>query len=498
MQSSALLYAGDDDNYLAHATAIAFFTFPDYSKEANYTFPPFHAYGAGIMASPFVFAFSLIDRVQSNPVVKERTRERLVKSWSSFGFILATQFYLIVGILLLYRILTRFYESKYATFAITVSVITSGILLYAYRRPVLSHVYEFTTITILLYFLVKSVQRENSSSKWLLIPFIAGIMYLVRYNNAPLALAFIFSFILVGSSCYPSQIKNYLNHKHFQKKLILSILIFCSIILSFKLVDQLIYDNKTQVVKISKDYYYDVWYSMVTSRLQLEDFLFYIEKIFHILIGLDWGLLYTAPFLLIGLWGIKYSSKPTYYYIPMIALLLNFYLSIIRGTQSSWYGYRLLVFSSLPFSVIGLSLLLDKYREKKRLFLAISLISTIPIFSILAFEGNPTNLTLHVGQTKWGDGWINETYQLEVWNTLFLRPKEFLTAIFKGGPLYIVYLMALIFNKINSLPSVVLEKYPVFESTVFIKTLIIWFFPLFFGSVLQRFELGEKNQPFSC
>ena len=55
MQERGLLYVGDDESYFAHATSLAFFQFPDYSKEyftvgGQY---PMHSIGPGIMAFPF-------------------------------------------------------------------------------------------------------------------------------------------------------------------------------------------------------------------------------------------------------------------------------------------------------------------------------------------------------------------------------------------------------------------------------------------------------------
>src|SRR5665213_496523 len=92
MQTSGLLYGGDDQNYLAHATAIAYGTFPDYSHEANITFPPFHPWGCSILAVPFVAVGTLLDRMTHSPVIHERHHPELVHSWTLFGFVIATQF----------------------------------------------------------------------------------------------------------------------------------------------------------------------------------------------------------------------------------------------------------------------------------------------------------------------------------------------------------------------------------------------------------------------
>ncbi|MEI7999028.1 MAG: hypothetical protein WCH62_05935, partial [Candidatus Omnitrophota bacterium] len=65
MQDGGLLYPDDDFDYFAHATSLSFGQFPSYKKEylTSKTTGPHRAIGSGILAAPFVFVFSLLDRV---------------------------------------------------------------------------------------------------------------------------------------------------------------------------------------------------------------------------------------------------------------------------------------------------------------------------------------------------------------------------------------------------------------------------------------------------
>ena len=105
---------------------------------------------------------------------------------------------------------------------------------------------------------------------------------------------------------------------------------------------------------------------------------------------------------------------------------------------------------------------------------------------MLCFDGNSTNLTLQIS-SEW-PGWDNPFYQLEVWKTLFVNTKGFFIAVLKGGPLYFLYLILLIFGQENLLPSVVFEKYPYFDLTVLMKSIIIYVAPFLFYCMLTKIK----------
>jgi hypothetical protein len=97
---------------------------------------------------------------------------------------------------------------------------------------------------------------------------------------------------------------------------------------------------------------------------------------------------------------------------------------------------------------------------------------------MLVFEGNSTNLTLHQIEQYFGKrDWGNNTYQIEVWKTIFTQPIEFLISVFKGGAAYLVYIFAYLFNLNQYIPSILENKYTDFKTVVLVKTLFIYAFP---------------------
>ena len=207
-----------------------------------------------------------------------------------------------------------------------------------------------------------------------------------------------------------------------------------------------------------------------------------IFQLFHIFFWYDWGLIFTAPFMFIGLFYLfKIKNKlKVLLFLILLPSLINIYLAIAFGTQGARYGYRYFIFSLIPVLIFPFALFINNISEKlnyKKILIILFIVSLLPILSMLAFEGNSTNLTLYSIEQYFGfTNWGNNTYQLEVWKTLFTQPIDFLISIFKGGLTYFIYLIAHVFNLKNHLPAII-NKYPEFKTTVLIKTLIIYIFP---------------------
>ena len=150
LQNWGMVPDGDDKSYMAHATSLVFFQFPSYANEAfdvgNGV--PLHSIGSSLLASPFVFFTSLIDRIAGNEIVIRRTFSNIEKSWTAFGFVLATIFYLWMTCLLLYEGLRFYFRPRIASLTVILAVLAQGIPLFAFRRPVFSHMYELSLIHI--------------------------------------------------------------------------------------------------------------------------------------------------------------------------------------------------------------------------------------------------------------------------------------------------------------------------------------------------------------
>jgi len=202
MQQTGMMYGGDDHSYLAHATSIVYGQYPSYEKEYFNIGEgkPMHSMGAGIMAAPFVFIFSLIDRVIGSDIVVQRTESNITQSWTLFGFVIAACVYFWFACFLLHRGLSHFIESRYASWAVILMVLCQGIPLLVFRRPIFAHVFEFFLQSFMVYLLL-SVNKERPIHLKRIWPIlgivVAGILIiLVRYNN--ILAAFIWPIVLYG------------------------------------------------------------------------------------------------------------------------------------------------------------------------------------------------------------------------------------------------------------------------------------------------------------
>lgn len=461
MQQTGLRYYGDDCSYFAHSSSLAFGQFPCYKNEyfVDGKNMPLHSIGPGVMASPFVFLFSILDRINGSDIILQRTSENTTNSWSLYGFVFASSFYFWLACFLLHKALRYTFAPHIASFSIVFIILCQGIPLYVFRRPIYSNVYELFLQSFFIFMLIKSnIDYELKWKKYIpvILGMAAGLLSLVRHNDTPMAL------------CWPPIIlyKEILqSRKQFYRKLLISYLVLVIIIFLFKYLPT--YINQ------SKDGYNPTWLFMIDSVK------FFFARIFHILFYTDWGLIYTAPFMVMGFisaFCFKFNIKNRLIII-LLPALINFYIAIVGRTQGGWYGYRYFLTSVSPLLVYPFAMLLDKFQRRygnRNLYIVFGIIAIFPILSMIGFEGNSSNLTLWLDQ---GGCWRNDTYQLEVWKTLLVNPIEFIQVALKGGTLYFVYLISLLCHCTNKLPIVVAEKYSLFRLDIFIKTMIIYLFP---------------------
>jgi len=467
LQSGRLFYGGDDEMYFAHATSLIFLEFPEYNKE-YWTGPgpyPMASIGPALMALPFVFTFSLIDRIADNEIIRERNSESIGNSWALFGFVISTIFYFYLGILLLYLGLSYFFNNRISFLTILFMILFQYFPLYAFRRPVFSHIYEFFLQSALIFIFLKLYKEKFSIISFkitILIGVLIGLIPLVRYGNIFIAITWQIIFYIAY--------KKFTNKK-WLKGLIIVTAIAIALIALFKIYPTIYYGYEAYSDNI-KNY-----------LLTIKSPLFYLKRMFHIFFWMDWGLIYTAPFLVISLCAVFFIRKEIGFYIKLmlIPIIFNLYGTIMWGTQGGWYGYRYIVFSLIPILIFPFAYFLNNiftHKKYKLYIILLSLIAIFPILSMLLFEGNNTNLTLKIIKqyfeiTDWG----NNFYQVEIYKTLIQNPIGFFISIFKGGPLYLIYLTAQIFHLNKFLPFIVLEKYPVFNIRILIKTIIIYIFP---------------------
>jgi len=466
LQDNGMWYAGDDYHYFAESSALAFGQYPSYQHEflLPHVRTPLTSVGPGILAAPFVFVFSFFDRWEGSTIADHRTYDNVERSWSQFGFIVSSVFYLSLGCLLLYVTCLEFGSSWEASWAVIFMVICQGMPLYSFRRPIFSHATEFFIQSLMIYlFLRDSKLNGQFINHWLKfagIGALVAMLFLVRYNNFAIAITWLLLFLAPMIS------------KNLQKLLSLAAALLAFFFVTF---------------------FFKVWPELYNHFHAYKDPLSFIrvstpageilKRVVHIFFGLDWGFLWTAPFLILGVWGlIKYHiTIKRKLCLIALPLLINFVVIVLFGTQGGWYGYRYFIASAFPVFVIPLTVLLGHCRQhygQKILWIFI-LISLFPIFSMWCFEGNATTLTLHLIPQYFGRvDWSNNTYQISVWRTL-MSIHQALLVLFKGGPYYILYLLSL--TKI--LPQHVVHsmefslKFPYYEWKILFRVLVIYLVP---------------------
>jgi len=451
MQYSGLLYPDDDFDYFAHATSLAFGQFPSYKNEyfMDATSGPQRAIGTGIMAAPFVSAFSLLDRVNGADIVEKRTAQNVQESWSVFGFIFASVFYFCLSCMLLYRSIAPLAGETFTVWAIILMVICQGMPLYAFRRPVFSHVPEFFLQSVFVYLLIKN---EISNGKWIkkwwsfaLIGFGAGLIALTRYNNVLFTIMWPLLFL----------------RRDKWQKIFYVLPSAALLIMIFKWWPE--------------QYNHYITYAGLEKELTIHaPWPELVRRLGQVLFGPDWGLIFTAPFLILGMGGLallNFSWKKKYI-LATLPILVNFYIINVTGLQGSYYGYRYLIASAFPLFVLPLAFLL-KWMDNKigplwkwgAVFLAL-----LPVMSMWCWEGNALVAT-HIVPTFFGKtDWSNPSYQLNVWQTAF-DPKALGGIIYLGGIQYSHYLFyaagTLFGHKAN----------PPFSMKTLIQALIIYSMP---------------------
>lgn len=501
LQNSGMMYSRDDKSYMAYATSLVFFQFPSYAKEFFEVEMgesiPLNSIGPSLLASPFVFITSIIDRISGDEIVIKRTYSNTIKSWTAFGFTLASMFYLWMTCLLLYKGLAFYFQPKISSLIVILTVLSQGVPLYAVRRPVFTHIYEIFLQSLLLFLLLRlnkfggyilPGKQLRDLGEAICVGLLIGLISLVRSNNIFIALAWP---IILFSLYYPR-----ITRIRIIKMIIVSYLSMAALIFIFQIWP--IFYNLHDIHQ-----YRGYLNSEYTRKylLTLYDSVFYIKRLGHLLWGFDWGLIFTAPYLLLGLFSlilIKKDKIYTYLIWLLIPMSFNLYLTLSYRQQGGWYGYRYLIFSLIPIIVYPIAQLISLSKKKNPFFYyAIILIAIIPILSMLSFESNNSNLTLKLIDQRFGViDWGNNTYQFEIYKTILTRPIQYLIGILKGGPLYFVYLLSTFFGYKKYLPGAVSEKYAIFQLSTFIKTLLIYLFPFMLLLVYKK-NINKKKKDYN-
>lgn len=252
----------------------------------------------------------------------------------------------IIGILVLYKLLSIYFNKKIANITTITIALSTNLLYYGAIDTVNSHAISFLFSVI---FLFLTLQRQNAIVSGIFL----GFLGLNRMQD-----------IVIGLI---SIIQN--------KKKILIIAISCCIVLIFQMFIQKIHIGS--------------WILSPYSLLQDYSFSFYHPKLFETLFSVHNGLFIWTPAILLSCIGLLLPNFPTNRIIFIIPILTQWWIISSWSTwwQGASYSGRMFI-SVLPFFAFGLAQLVTVIEKKygyRYCLLLSSILITINIILIFYF-----------------------------------------------------------------------------------------------------------------
>lgn len=398
----------DEDSYLAHALTLGLDFDLDYSNEPiqglnPYGTSPKHSIGPGIFTIPFVFSGSILDRITHHPIIQDH--KDFVGSFSLASIFFAKIFYFFGGLLLFIKgIQLVFTNSKKNVPADFVLFAGSGILYYVLINTIKTHVFEFFSLAVIFYFSISyclDIVKNQQRKLWKLMLTQVGVALAVlnrnSYVNTLLLLPIFLEFFIITTNTQTERIKIYL-----QQGACFAIAYIPSAILNLKFYNKIypsIYDMyglKIITMEFSSD-------PLLNKAILLFQTFKKLPYLLHIFFSMEFGLLYTSPIILAGIFASFYffytfrKAKNLAYFILLICMFWGSTLAVPLWWLHPGmdYGWRY-IFSLLPLSALMLYwFMLSGGAEKiknifKKIIIALSCFS---IFAQLIF-GTIPDLTL--------------------------------------------------------------------------------------------------------
>ncbi|WCL50555.1 hypothetical protein [Leptospira sp. GIMC2001] len=277
---------------------------------------------------------------------------------------MGTVVYLVLGLLLLYQILRKYFSISIVNWTILSISLGSNLIYYAVHEPAFSHVYSFFLFAYLLYKIV-NFRIHYSYRDYFITGAIFGLIVAVRQTNIIVALLFFLPLIHLYKLNF---LRRYiqLNWKG------LLLMVFAAILL---FIPQLIY-----------------WYLITGKPIFFsyvgESFNFLKPEIIQVLFSVRKGLFFWSPILILSFIGFYIALKMKFYSVYMIFLILIVQTYLV----SSWwawsfgdsFGHRafteFLVFFSLPLGLTYNKLWKFGNRLKSLIIILVFMFSSLNLF----------------------------------------------------------------------------------------------------------------------
>lgn len=221
--------------------------------------------------------------------------------------------YLLLALKILQKILLRFFDEKTTNITLVSIALGTNLLLYSSAEASFSHLYSFLAINLFLYLLIKWRELQNKKTS-ILLGLSVGLVLLLRQSNITILAIFLFYGIELSSfkESIQSQITFY---KKNAKNLALIALSALGTFLP-------------QVI-----YWLYATGKLIIYSYKEENFDFLRPQIFQALFGMERGLFFWAPILIIAVCGVWFAKKR----LKNISLGLIVFMALNMYIVSSWW-----------------------------------------------------------------------------------------------------------------------------------------------------------------
>ena len=430
----------DDHDYLIHAETIAIDFDLDYSNQLegfetrrfndNGVVAPKGFIGSGFLASPFLF----LGNILQNLVENNGNLDSKILNYKILLYSLSAICYFFIGINLLTRVAYDL-KVKVHPYSTILLISATGLIYYSFERYSMTHVYEFFTTSLVIYFSHKYL-TTNQNLYAVLTPMAIFLSLSVRWvNYFVIFLPFILYNLFQKEYKYNSMLKN----KNFMVSFFSSFILF-------------LYSNYEIYGKITinPQYVYETE-NMASGFLNGSSsiFQFVFDNLSNLLIIFttkEFGIILFSPlifFASVYCFFIFLDRKLSLSLkIMLFASFVLIYAPVLlwKSTASS-YGFRYLL-SSVSLCFL-LYLHFIKHNDFRLIIFLLHSISVFSFLSILFFETSPeTSLSLvevtnsfgrklRFSQPEYLSGYIDTVFNiqsyLKIFSTSFLG-----VIIFKG------------------------------------------------------------------
>lgn len=403
----------DDASYYFHADTIASDFDFDYSNQiaineqnksdiykTKNRYVPKHPIGSGLFSFPLILLGNIVDYIFS---FFNLTTSKV----KYFFYSLSPLVYFSFSIYLLSKLDTSSKTQRpLSNIVISFFAFGSGLGYYVFERHSMSHVYEFFSIVLIIYYCCKSKSIEKN---YFLIGFLSTLPMLVRWTNI--------SFLFLPAALLLIQ-------NHNLSKLFKDFKYYLGLIFGFTLFllfNNAIYEaiiiNPFNIYK-SNSNLSSIGYILdksSTNQIDINYFLDMLDNFLIILFSQEFGIIFFSPalfaffYIIFFKFNLSFSKK----FFILLSTSLPITISIVWQSTGSSYGYRYL----LP--LLGLSLVLIQEYLNLREIKFFLFLNTFSAYSIFAFEtSSMTSLSENINSFGYLHSYSQPQYLSGVLNSL--------------------------------------------------------------------------------